>query len=88
MANDICCDNCPADEGRIELRNVYLLNSLDNELTQVVTGLEDPVYTFDPPKQAVEIMNAHHVPNSHHDIIYMCARQRFLGICIKEVDSP
>ncbi len=73
------CSSCPADTVRLKL-NQDQRYEIDVELAKLMFS-EDPTFTFNATEHSTEILADKDVPEVSHDRVYLCARQRFMGLC-------
>ncbi|MFO0920725.1 MAG: hypothetical protein U0451_03570 [Candidatus Saccharimonadales bacterium] len=73
------CGNCVADVARGAI-SVDKLQDVDERLAEIMR-IQDPTFNFVIPDEVAVSLERLGVPDRLKDKLYLCARQRYLGLC-------
>ncbi len=73
------CDNCVGDVARVAVPAEKLQN-VDNYLAEIMR-VQDLTYDFAIPDEVAASLERFGVPDRLKDKLYLCTRQRYLGLC-------
>lgn len=73
------CGNCVADVARGAV-SVDKLQDVDERLAEI-TRAQDPTFDFAMSDEVAASLERLGVPDRLKDKLYLCARQRYLGLC-------